>query len=798
MFKNYFKIAMRNLFRNKIYSAINIIGLSLGMAMALLIGLWIADEFSVNKSFAHYDQIVRVMLNSTNGGTTQTTTGLPVPVVNELRTKYASDFNGVTVMTWANEHVLSFGDVKLLVTGGHYADPDIIQILSMKMVSGGKDALDHPGSLLIDQSTAKSLFGNKDPMNKIVKVNNTRTYKISGVFEDFPLSSAFSGAHYYMPFSEAFTEDPGWKEVETNWSRDVLEVYARLQDHVDLDKASAKVKTLLNGHGRTDQPELLLHPMSKWHLYADFKNGKNAGGAIEYIKMFALIGLFVLLLACINFMNLSTARSERRAREVGIRKVVGSLRMQLIVQFIGESLLITALAVLLSLVLLYLALPWFNQVAGKQIVFPSGEPSFWLMIIIFTTITGIIAGSYPAFYLSSFNAVRVLKGTLKAGRMASLPRKVLVVLQFTISVALIIATLVVYQELQFARNRPTGFDSKGLLTIYRTTPELYKNYDVMRNELRATGAIDDMTLAIGSTYSLDSKPDGWNWPGKDPNANPLLGWLGVASNYGKTVKWEFVQGRDFSSDYLTDSMGLVINETAVKYLGFKHPIGATMSSKYTQVPNQPLHVIGVIKDMVMESPFAKVYPTIYTMNLPQENLLCLNLKLNPSMPFAKAIAMVEPVFRKYNPSAPFTYYENDRVYDSLFTLEERIGTLSLVFAGFAIFISCLGLFGLSSFTAEQRKREIGVRKVLGASVLNVWRMLSKEFMVLIFISLCVSLPVSYYVMYNWLQRYSYRVSMSVWIFIGTIAIALFITLVTVSFQSIRASLANPVKSLRTE
>ena len=797
MFKNYLKIAWRNLFRNKVYSIINIAGLSIGMAMALLIGLWISDELNVNKNFAHYDRVVHVMLNSTNGGATQTTVALPVPVAQELKTKYASDFKNVTVFTWADEHVLSYGNKKLLITGGHYAEPDIIPMLSMKMIRGGKDALDHVGSLLIDQSTAKSLFGNAEPMNKVVNVNNTRTYKITGVFEDFPLSSNFAGAHFMMPFSEFVMDYPDAKGIETSWNVGNLEIYAQLQDQADLDKVSAKLKPIFKGHGRDDKPELLLHPMSKWHLYADFNNGKNTGGAIEYVKMFGLIGFFVLLLACINFMNLSTARSERRAREVGIRKSVGSLRLQLIFQFLGESLMITSLSVLISLILLFIALPWFNGIADKQIIFPSGKLVFWLIIAGFTLITGIIAGSYPAFYLSSFDAVKVLKGTLKAGRSATLPRKVLVVLQFTISVALVVGTLIVFQEVQYARNRPIGFDQKGLLTVYRVTPDLYKNHEAIRNELLAKGAIVDLILASSSTYDL-SKPDGWNWPGKDPNSNSLLGWLAVSSNYGKTVKWKFTQGRDFSPDYLTDSNALVINETAVKYLGLKKPIGTIMTSKYTQVPDQPLHIIGVIKDMVMESPFAQVSPTIYTMNLPSKYLYCLNIKLNPSISYAKALALTEAVFLKYNPSSPFTYYPNDEVYDSKFAMEKKIGTLSLVFAGFAIFISCIGLFGLSSFTAEQRKKEIGVRKVLGASVFNVWRLLSKEYVMLIFFSLCISLPLSYYFMFNWLQRYSYRIEISFWIFVATMAVAFLITLFTVSFQSIRASLANPVTSLRSE
>ncbi|HEY2350228.1 MAG TPA: ABC transporter permease, partial [Puia sp.] len=617
MFKNYLKIAWRNLFRNKVYSIINITGLSIGMAMALLIGLWIADEWNANKNFSHYDRIVRVLVNTNGGGETQTASGVPWPVAFELRSKFSSDIKRVTILTPADEHVLVYGNTKLLITGGHYADPEIIQILSMKMIHGGKDALDNTGSLLIDQSTAKALFANADPMGKLVNVNNKKAYKVSGVFEDFPLSSEFSGAHFYMTTAETFLDFPDMKGLESNWGWGGLEIYAQLQDNTDLEKISAKIKNLMKGHGRNDHPELILHPMSKWHLYADFKDGKNTGGAIEYIKMFAVIGGFVLLLACINFMNLSTARSERRAREVGIRKAVGSLRRQLIFQFLGESLLITALAVLLSLVLLFLALPLFNELADKHIVFPGTNAIFWLLLLCFTLITGIIAGSYPAFYLSSFDAVKVLKGTIKAGRAATLPRKVLVVIQFTISIALIIATLVVFQELQFARKRHMGYDMANMIMVYRTTDDLYKNYSTIRNELRAKGAIDDMAAGTANTVSLQ-KPDGWNWPGKDPNSNPSLGWLAVSYNFGKTVKWEFLQGRDFSDANPADSNALVINETAVKYMGLKNPVGAILSSKYTQVPNQPLHVIGVIKDMIMESPFANVTPTIYTMNLPDQ------------------------------------------------------------------------------------------------------------------------------------------------------------------------------------
>jgi len=497
-------------------------------------------------------------------------------------------------------------------------------------------------------------------------------------------------------------------------------------------------------------------------------------------------------------MNLSTARSERRAREVGIRKSIGSLRYQLIGQFLGESLMIAGIAVIFSLIILFMVLPWFNQVADKEIIFPWNKPIFWLSIFVFTIVTGLIAGSYPAFYLSSFDAVKVLKGTMKAGRFVTLPRKILVVLQFTISITLIVGTLVVFQEIQFARNRSMGYEMKGLLTVYRGTPESMQNYEVLRHDLIANGGIEDMALSLEPTTRLNTKPDGWNWPGKDPNINPLLGWTAVSQNFGSTVKWEFIQGRDFSNAFLSDSNAIILNETAVKYMGMKHPIGTLITSKYSQIAYKPMPVIGVIKDMIVESPFAQVTPTIYSMNLPASNLSWITFKLNHRLTTSQALGLVTPLFNKYIPAAPFDINFNDQTYAKNFMQEQRIGTLSLVFASFAIFISCLGLFGLSSFTAEQRTREIGVRKVLGASVMNLWTLLSKEFLVLVSIALFIALPVSYYLMNNWLQRYTFRISISTWIFIGTIGMSLFITLVTVSFQSIRASLANPVKSLRSE
>jgi putative ABC transport system permease protein len=804
MFKNYLKIAWRNLFRNKLYSGINIVGLSIGMAMALLIGLWIWDEFNINKNFSNHDQVARVLMNSTKNGQTVTLYDMPYPLAGDLRAKYTDGLK-ITAMMWkySGGGMYAYKNKKVYIEGGKYAEPGMIKILPLKMIRGDEKALNEPASIIIDHFMAITIFGKEDPLNKIIIADNSHSFKVTGVFEDFPKNSAFPGLHAMVSWSEMLAEFPEAKQVMDKWDINVVEVYTLVTDMANMEKTSVKINSVLSGHGRTDHPELLLYPMNRWHLYAEFTNGKNTGGSIVFVRMFGIIGFFVLLLACINFMNLSTARSERRAREVGVRKSVGSLRTQLIIQFLGESLLITCLAIAFSLVLTYLALPRFNQLSGKQMSFPWGNPVFWGIMIAFTLLTGLLAGSYPAFYLSSFDAVKVLKGKIKAGRLASLPRQVLVVLQFTISIALIIGTLVVFEEIQFAKNRPMGYDRHNLISVFRNTPESFKNFRAIRQDLLAIRAIDDITLANGPAVALyDKLETDWDWPGKDPGQRLYLGLLPVAQNFGKTVKWNFIAGRDFSTDHPTDSMGIVLNESAVKHMGLKNPVGALMGFQHNEwfglAPGKKFQVIGVIQDMVMESPFEPVVPILYIMKVPEDQLFCYTIRLNPSIPFARSIAMIEPVFKKYNPAVAFFYYENDEDYSSNFLMENRIGVLSLVFAAFAIFISCLGLFGLASFTAEQRTREIGIRKVLGASLLNLWQLLSKEYLLLVMIALCVALPLSWFFMHNWLQRYDYRTPISIWIFFGTMAIAFIITMITVSFQSIRVSMANPVTSLRTE
>ncbi|WDF78545.1 ABC transporter permease [Mucilaginibacter sp. KACC 22773] len=786
MFRNYLKIAWRNIAKNKVHTFINVAGLSVGMAVAMLIGLWLWDELSFDKYHQNYNHIAQVMTTQTANGETVTFGSTVVPLSAELRTKYAGDFK-LTALTWEGTHILAIGDKKIS-QNGMWAEPDLPAILSLKMIKGSYASFKDPSSFVLSQSVAIALFGSADPINKVVRIDNKTDMKVAGVYQDLPYNTSFYPTKFMLPWSNPAN---WWNTQSTAWDNHGCHLFALMNEHADFAKVSAKIRNITKPHFKMNDEAMQIHPMAKWHLYSDFKNGKAVGGRIELVWLFGIIGTFVLLLACINFMNLSTARSEKRAKEVGIRKAIGSVRSQLIKQFLSESLMFAFLALVVTLVLVLVALPYFNNIADKQIAMPFTNPWFWAAALSFTFFTGIIAGSYPAFYLSAFEPIKVLKGTFRVGRFASLPRKVLVVVQFTVSIVLIIGTIIVFRQIQFARSRPIGYTREGLITVDMNTPEIYGHYEAMRNDLIQTGAVADMAESNSSTTQVWSNNGGFDWAGKAPGFDPTFGTIAVTYDYGKTVGWKIIEGRDFSRSFPTDTGAFILNESAVKLSGLKNPIGKIMHWAGKN------HVItGVVKDMVMESPYKPTVATVFHMNPTWVNVI--TLRINAKMPMREALGTIEPVFKKYNPGSPFQFKFNDDEYARKFSDEQRIGNLATVFAVLAIFISCLGLFGLASFVAEQRVKEIGVRKVLGASVANLWRLLSTEFVLLVVISLLIAIPVAYYFMNGWLHQYQYRSPITWWIFAlsGTGAIA--ITLITVSFQAIKAALTNPVKSLRSE
>lgn len=796
MLRSYFKIAFRNLTKNKGYTFINIAGLATGMAVALLIGLWIWDELTFNKYHKNYDRLAQVWQHNLYNGVKGSQVSNPYVMAEEIRSNFGSDFKYVLQSTWNFDRILTVGDKKFNKSG-MYWEPEVIDMLSLKLLYGSPEhALKDPYSIILSESVAKAFFEDADPVGQTIRINNKSDVKVSGVYEDIPHSSNFREMGFIIPWDLYLIESEWIKNMDDPWGSNFTQTWAQLADNANLEQVSAKIVDVkfnkVDEGGRKYKPEVFLHPMSKWHLYSDFREGKNVGGRIEFVWMFGIIGVFVLLLACINFMNLSTARSEKRAKEVGIRKSIGSMRSQLINQFFSESIVVAVLAFIVSLGLVYLALPAFNEVAGKKLVLLWSSPTFWLIGLGFSLITGILAGSYPALYLSSFEPVKVLKGTFRGGRLASIPRKVLVVLQFSVSVILIIGTIVVFRQIQFAKDRPIGYDRNGLINIYLQTPDIHDHFEAVRNELKSQAAIVEMTEAGSPTTQVWNSNGGFTWNGKDPALAVDFPNNGVNHEFGKTVGWKFKEGRDFSNEFASDSLAFVINEAAAKFLGFENPIGETLSWNET-----PYKIIGVIEDMIIESPYEPVRASLWHIDRYDNTNLAI-LKLNPDMSSHEALDKIKAVFTKYNPESPFSYEFVDTEYARKFSDEERVGKLASFFAVLAIFISCLGIFGLASFVAEQRTKEIGVRKVMGASVINLWGMLSKDFILLVGISLIVAMPIAWYFMNNWLQKYQYRSEMAWWIFASAGVGSLFITLLTVSYQSIKAAMANPVNSLRSE
>lgn len=796
MFRSYFKIAFRNLIKNKGYTFINIAGLATGMAVALLIGLWIWDEVTYNQYHKNYDRLAQVWQHNVYNGVKGSQVSNPYVMAEEIRNNFGSDFKYVLQSSWNFGRILTV-DERKFNKSGMYWEPQVIDMLSIKLLKGNPDqALKDPYSIVLSESVAKAYFDDTDPIGQTIRINNKNDVKVTGVYEDMPHNSKFRDMSFIMPWELYIIENDWIKNMDNPWGSNFTQTWAQLADNADMELVSAKIKDVklnkVDEGGRKYKPEVFLHPMSKWHLYSDFEEGVNVGGRIEFVWMFGIIGVFVLLLACINFMNLSTARSEKRAKEVGIRKSIGSMRVQLINQFFSESIVVAVLAFIFSIGLVYLALPMFNDVAGKKLSLLWSSPTFWLMGIGFSLITGILAGSYPALYLSSFQPVKVLKGTFRVGKLASLPRKVLVVLQFTVSVILIIGTIVVFRQIEFAKDRPIGYERNGLINIYLQTPDIHDHFEAVRNELKSLGAITEMTEAGSPTTQVWNTNGGFNWNGKDPALAVDFPNNGVNHEFGKTVGWKFTAGRDFSREFASDSNAFVINEAAAKFLGFENPIGETLTWN-----DRPYTIIGVIQDMIIESPYEPVRGSLWHIDR-YDNVNLAILKLNPDMSSHDALDKIKTVFTRYDPQSPFSYEFVDVEYARKFTDEERIGKLASFFAVLAIFISCLGIFGLASFVAEQRTKEIGVRKVMGASVFNLWGMLSMDFVILVGISLLLAMPMAWYFMNTWLQKYQYRSDMAWWIFAASGVGAVLITLLTVSYQSIKAAMANPVSSLRSE
>ena len=793
MIKNYIKIAWRNILKNKGYSAINIGGLAVGMAVAMLIGLWINFEFNFGKEHQNKDQIFNVVTNGldANAGYKYTTQATPLPLYSEIKNTIP-EIKYSAVVNWGGRNGLMVGDKKIIKNGADVSE-EFFKILKFKFLKGDPNtALIDPNSIVLTESTAKELFNDDVAFDQILKWNNTTNLKVTGIIEDIPQSTFFGERQYFMPFSN-FENRTSWvQDVKGSWENYVCPTYIELIPGANREQVLPKIKNIIQEHSKESKNEIGLHAMNEWRLYDVFENWEAKSGRIVYVKMFGIIGFLVLLLACINFMNLTTARSEKRAKEIGVRKAIGSERKQLIMQFLVESVLMSALSMILSMAILFALLTSFNSVLEIKLQFPYQNPYFWLISVIVMLTTGLMAGSYPAFYLSSFSSIKALKGKFQIPGAFISRRKILVITQFTASISLIIGTLVIYKQIQYTKNRPIGYDSNNVMMV-DMQGDLYQNYNVVKNELLATGLIDKVTKSSNAINETRANSVITDYPGREGDQKFSIVDIATGSDYFGTLKIKLLEGRDFNQlNFEADKDKVILNQAAIDLMDIEDPLG-----KYiTDWRGSRQEIIGVAENSIMENPFEKVRPARFLCDPYWAGIVMFRIKDNISLD--KAVASVSPIFSKYNPSFPFEYRFADAEFDKKFKTESMVGKLSIFFASLAIFISCLGLLGLASFVAEQRIKEIGVRKVLGASVINLWRLLTKDFIILVLISSFIAIPIAWYFMNEWLQKYTYRTEISWWIFVVAGTGALTITLLTVSFQAIKAALMNPVKSLRTD
>ena len=798
MIKHNFKVSIRHLLKDKGYSIINIGGLAIGMVVAMLIALWVNDELSFNKNHSNYESIVQLMRHDTRAGETNTNSFLPTGAVTLVQEKFGDQIEQITMMRARTQSRVLSNQEKKFTENGFFTQAAAPRLLGLEMLYGNQDALSELRSIILSESLAKKLFGDENPMDQFVKLDGGVDLLVKGVYKDLPNNSTFAEATYMTRLLLLFGGDEASLNVWNNYN---VYAFAKVNPKSDLKALSALVNESIqpnlpkNANDRS--MTFFLHPMKDWHLRSEFKNEQPIiSQQLKFVWLYGIIGAFVLLLACINFMNLSTARSEKRSKEVGIRKVLGSVRKQLIFQFYTESLLYSLSAFALSLVLLWALLPWFNSTAGKNMLAPWPNETFWLLSIGFVCLTTLLAGSYPAAYLSSFKPIKALKGVFAGNQNAAIPRKILVVLQFTISIALIVGTITVNRQIQTAKDRPIGYTPKGMISLRPASPKFYSKKELLKVELRKLNAVE----AVGSSNYPVINNLGWNggfsWEGMANGFDEAFNTISISAGYGDAVGLEFISGRDFSDELATDKNAIIINESAQEAMDLSDPIGKIITYAPGWAEAKNYTIIGVVKDMIKNSPFQKTDQSV--MFQEQGWTEWLYIRLNPNESANTALASIEKVFSEILPEAPFDFKFADDDYNEKFNAEIRVASLASFFSLLAIFISCLGLFGLASYVAERRTKEIGIRKVMGASILSIWGMLSKDFMLLVLIACVLAIPLAYYVLDGWLAGYEVKTTLHWWFFLVASGMAGTVTLVTVSFQAIKAGIANPVKSLRSE
>jgi putative ABC transport system permease protein len=790
MFRNYLKTAWRNILKNKGYSTLNILGLAIGIGVALLIGLWVYNEYGYDRFLPDGDRLYQVRRNFNSNGDTLNFTSTSLRLATALRDEIP-EIEYVAESNFTQPHALKVGDKKLLLSGNTIGS-DFLQMFQFPLLQGqAAVALKDAYSIVVTEATAKALFGSADAMGKMVRFDNQHDLRVTGILQNIPVNSTFH-FDYLVPFAYLDAIDSGIRAQRTgSFGNNGYQLFVRLKPHVSYAQVAPKIRGIEWRESKninSMMSAVILQPLYNWHLYGNYEDGKEGAGFLQYVRLFILIGGLVLVIACINFVNLTTARSEKRAREVGVRKAIGSQRKDLIFQFLIESTMLTAMAFGLAVIFVRLALPAFNALTGDQLSIPFSSAGFWGIVVACVFVVAIAAGSRPAFYLSSFQAIKVLKGGLALGRSATWPRKVLVVLQFSCSIALIISTIIVYQQVEHARERPVGYAIDRLM-ITNGNDDVLNSYTAIRNDLMEKHVVENMTTASSPATEVYGHTDIDQWPGKHPGETIEMGNMVVSAAYFKTLGMTMREGRDFQAD--ADTSAIIFNETAIRRMRISNPLNQVITLNGMQ-----LRIIGIVKDALAVSPFAPADPTMFRYYPQPQSILLYRLSLGITT--EKALAAVGVVFNKYAPAYPYTYSFEDQEYAAKFKLEVLVGKLSGIFAGLAILISCLGLFGLAAYMAEQRTKEIGIRKVLGASVTGLWLLLSKDFIVLVAISCLIASPVAYLLLDHWLNQYTYRVGIGLGVFGIACGSALLITLATISFQAIKAAVANPTESLRSE
>ncbi len=787
MIKNFFLTAWRNLLTNKTFSLINILGLALGLACSLVIMLWVQDELAKDRFHTYDNRLFRVMENQNYSGEISTFESTPGLLAEHI-VKDIPEIQMASQFLWEEEPLFTVGD-KLSKEKGRYAQKDFLKMFSFHLIKGdAASALDRPDGIVISKKLADKYFLGEDPMGKTIKIDNRDQVTVTGVLAEIPDASSIK-----FDFIMSWEQWLKYNDWAKEWGNNGPRCFVLLSEHADKDKVNAKIEDYIKTKDKNTNVKLFLQNFGQSYLYGRWRSAKQDGGRIEYVRIFSIVAIIILLIACINFMNLATARSLKRAREVGVRKVVGARKYQLVIQFFSESVIVSFIALLLAMGLVYLFLPSFNIVTGKTLKIPIADPRFLGVIFMLALCTGLFAGSYPAFFMSSMKPITVLKGLLRFNPSAVWLRKGLVVFQFSLSIFLILGMIVIYRQISFIHTKSLGFDKEDLVLV-TLEGELKKNFKIFKDELSKQAGIKNITTSSNSPMEIGSSTGGVRWPGKDTTQVVLFSNSNVTLDYINTMGIEMIGGRDFDPSFSLDTMNYLINESAARKIGYTEPIGKELT-----MWGDKGRIIGLMKDFHHNSLHVPIDPLIIRLFKPSYNEVWGFIIIRTEAGQTKqAIANIEKLYKQFNPAFPFKYSFTDEEISKNYKAEQTVGQLSKYFAFLAIFISCLGLFGLATFTAEQRIKEIGIRKILGAGASTLVAMLSKDFLLLVIISTFIAFPLSYFYLTEWLAKYPYREGLQWWYFVLAGSLAVLIALGTVSFQTIRAAIANPVKSLRSE